>query len=103
MQSWHSLYCNCSSKVLRAMAEVDQILETPFKHGALQLLERWRYAQVLRQRGYSAAYVLPNTLKFALLPWMAGIRQRVGYRGESRYGLINLSRLRRDVEKALSS
>lgn len=76
--------------VLRAMAEVDSVLETPFKHGALQLRERWRYAQILRRRGYASAYVLPNTLKFALLPWMAGIKKRVGYKGESRYGLINI-------------
>lgn len=76
--------------VLRAMAEVDTVLETPFKHGALQLRERWRFAQILRQRGYGAAYVLPNTLKFALLPWMAGIKKRIGYKGESRYGLINV-------------
>ncbi|MCH8619847.1 lipopolysaccharide heptosyltransferase II [Undibacterium sp. TS12] len=76
--------------VLRAMPEVDTVLETPFKHGALQLRERWRYAQLLRQRGYTSAYVLPNTLKFALLPWMAGIKKRVGYKGESRYGLINV-------------
>lgn len=76
--------------VLRAMAEVNTVLETPFKHGALQLRERWRFAQMLRQRGYASAYVLPNTLKFALLPWMAGIKTRIGYKGESRYGLINL-------------
>ncbi|BBB67613.1 ADP-heptose-LPS heptosyltransferase II [Undibacterium sp. YM2] len=76
--------------VLRAMVEVDTVLETPLKHGSLQLRERWRYAKILRQRGYEAAYVLPNTLKFALLPWMAGIKKRVGYKGESRYGLINV-------------
>lgn len=76
--------------VMRAMVEVDTVLETPFKHGSLQLRERWRYAKILRQRGYAAAYVLPNTLKFALLPWMAGIKKRVGYKGESRYGLINV-------------
>ncbi|MFZ6772731.1 lipopolysaccharide heptosyltransferase II [Undibacterium sp. SXout7W] len=76
--------------VLRAMKEVDTVLETPFKHGALQLRERWRYAQLLRQQRYVFAYVLPNTLKFALLPWMAGIKKRIGYKGESRYGLINV-------------
>ena len=76
--------------VLRAMAEVDTVLETPFKHGSLQLRERWRFAQILRQRGYSAAYVLPNTIKFALLPWLARIKKRIGYKGESRYGLINV-------------
>jgi heptosyltransferase-2 len=29
-------------------------------------------------------------LKFALIPWLAGIDRRVGYKGESRYGLINV-------------
>ena len=55
------------------MKEVDSVLETPFRHGALQLRERWNYAQVLRARGYADAYVLPNTLKYALIPWLAGI------------------------------
>ncbi|WP_296002577.1 lipopolysaccharide heptosyltransferase II, partial [Rugamonas sp.] len=74
----------------RQMAEVDEVLETPFRHGALQLKQRWQFARQLRRRGYAAAYVLPNTLKFALIPWLAGIARRVGYKGESRYGLINV-------------
>jgi heptosyltransferase-2 len=76
--------------VWRAMAEVDTVLETPFRHGPLQLKERWKYAQVLRARGYADAYVLPNTLKYALIPWLAGIPRRVGYKGEMRYGLLNV-------------
>ena len=76
--------------VWRAMLEVDQVIEAPFRHGALQLRERWRFAQQLRQRGYADAYVLPNTLKFALIPWLAGIGVRVGYLGEMRYGLLNV-------------
>ena len=76
--------------VWRAMAEVDTVIEAPFRHGKLQLRQRWRFARHLRERGYTAAYVLPNTLKFALIPWMAGIRRRIGYKGESRYGLINV-------------
>ncbi|MYN44014.1 lipopolysaccharide heptosyltransferase II [Pseudoduganella sp. FT93W] len=78
------------SPVWRQMQEVAEVLETPFRHGALQLKERWKYARLLRQRGYADAYVLPNTIKYALIPWLAGIAQRVGYKGESRYGLINL-------------
>jgi heptosyltransferase-2 len=84
--------------VWRAMAEVDQVIEAPFRHGALQLGERWRFSRQLRQRGYAAAYVLPNTLKFALIPWLAGIPKRVGYVGESRYGLLNV--LHRQDKKA---
>ncbi|CDG81617.1 lipopolysaccharide heptosyltransferase II [Janthinobacterium agaricidamnosum] len=76
--------------VWRQMAEVDQVLETPFRHGALQLRERWKFARLLRLRAYADAYILPNTLKYALIPWLAGIRRRVGYKGESRYGLINV-------------
>ena len=75
--------------VWRAMAEVDTVLETPFRHGALQWGERRAFAAMLRQRGYADAYVLPNTLKFALVPWLAGIRRRVGYLGEMRHGLLN--------------
>ncbi len=78
------------SPVWRAMAEVDSVLETPFRHGALQLKERWRFGRQLRKRGYADAYVLPNTLKYALIPWFAGIPERVGYKGEMRYGLLNV-------------
>lgn len=78
------------SPVWRQMVEVDEVLETPFRHGALQLRERWKYARLLRRRGYADAYVLPNTLKYALIPWLAGIARRVGYKGESRHGLINV-------------
>ncbi|MDL2354249.1 MAG: lipopolysaccharide heptosyltransferase II [Pseudomonadota bacterium] len=76
--------------VWRAMAEVDGVFDTPFRHGALQLKERWRFGRQLRARGYVDAYVLPNTLKYALIPWFAAIARRVGYKGEMRYGLLNV-------------
>jgi heptosyltransferase-2 len=76
--------------VWHAMAEVSEVLETPFRHRALQLSERWKYARVLRRRGYADAYVLPNTIKYALIPWLAGVPRRVGYKGEMRYGLVNV-------------
>ena len=76
--------------VWRAMREVDTVLEAPFRHKELQLRERRAYAKLLRTRGYAEAYVLPNTLKFALIPWLAGIPKRIGYRGEMRYGLLNV-------------
>lgn len=75
--------------VFSAMPEVATVIPTGFKHGSLQLGLRWNMGRQLKARGYAAAYVLPNTLKFALIPWLAGIPLRVGYKGESRYGLIN--------------
>ena len=76
--------------VWRRIQEADEILVTPFRHRALQLGERLRYANLLRERGYDAAYVLPNTLKYALIPWLAGIPRRIGYKGEMRYGMLNV-------------
>jgi len=76
--------------VWRAMAEVDSVIESPFKHGSLQWKDRKAFANMLKARGYADSYVLPNTLKFALIPWLAGIPKRVGYKGEMRYGLVNV-------------
>jgi len=75
--------------VLRRMPEVDRVIAAPLKHGALQLGERWRLSRELKRRGYDVAFVLPNSWKSALVPFLAGIPRRVGYVGELRYGLLN--------------
>jgi heptosyltransferase II len=75
--------------VVRRMPEVSAVIEAPFRHGALQLGERWRLGRSLKRRAYDAAYVLPNSWKSALVPFFAGIPKRVGYVGEARYGLLN--------------
>ncbi len=76
--------------VARRMEGVDDVIEADFRHGALQLRERWRLGRSLRGRGYQQAIVLPNTWKSALVPFFADIPLRSGYVGESRYGLLNL-------------
>lgn len=76
--------------VWRAIREVDTVIESRFTRGALQLTQRGQLAKMLRQGGYADAYVLPNTLKSALIPWLAGVPRRIGYRGELRYGLVNV-------------
>ena len=76
--------------VMRRMPEVHEVIAVPFRHGGLQLLERWRVGRGLRGRGYQQAIVLPNTWKSALVPFFADIPLRSGYVGESRYGLLNL-------------
>ncbi len=75
--------------VLRRMPEVSEVIPGAFRHGALQLAERWRVGREVKQRGYDSAIVLPNSWKSALIPFLAGIPVRAGYIGELRYGLLN--------------
>jgi heptosyltransferase-2 len=73
--------------VYRAMPQVAEVIEFPFQHGGLQLKARRTLARQLNGR-FEAAYVLPNSLKSALLPFLASIPRRVGYLGEARVGLL---------------
>ena len=75
--------------VLRRMPEIAGILDNPFAHGELSLAGRFRLGRRLARQNYRRAYVLPNSAKSALLPFFAGIPERVGFTGEARYGLIN--------------
>lgn len=76
--------------VLERMPEIRDVYATDLAHGKLQLLRRWQLASDLRDVGYDAAYVLPNSLKSAVIPWLANIPLRIGYTGENRYGLLNV-------------
>ena len=84
----HMLAPSWSLEVARRMPEVDQVIELPFDHGELKLKERWAFARKLRFSRYHRAFVLPNSLKSALIPAMAGIPRRIGWRGEYRYKLL---------------
>lgn len=75
--------------IYQACKEVSQIIEVDLQHGVLQWNLRRSIAKQLKTNGYTIAFVLPNSFKSALIPWMAGIPNRIGYRGEVRFGLIN--------------
>jgi heptosyltransferase-2 len=70
------------------MPQVAEVIELPLAHGKLDWSARSRIAQGLQGR-FDAAYVLPNSIKSALIPFLARIPRRVGYHGEGRYGLLN--------------
>jgi heptosyltransferase-2 len=69
------------------MPQVDEVIEFPFQHGGLQFKARRSIARQVEGR-FDTAYVLPNSLKSALLPFLASIPKRVGYLGEARVGLL---------------
>jgi heptosyltransferase-2 len=74
--------------VYRACSEVAEIMEADLRHGQLQWGLRRALAAQIKKRGYASCYVLPNSLKSALIPWLANIPVRIGYEGELRRFLL---------------
>ena len=74
--------------VYRAMPQVREVIELPFAHGRLDWARRRAVAAGLRGR-FDVALVLPNSIKSALIPFLARIALRIGYHGEGRFGLLN--------------
>ena len=74
--------------LLARMPQVRNAISMPIGHGAFRLAERYRLGKALRNQ-YDLAIVLPNSLKSALIPFFAKIPKRRGWKGESRYGLLN--------------
>lgn len=81
--------------IYRAMQHITGLqttVDVPFQHGGLQWQARRALAARIKSDEWSKfdrAYVLPNSLKSALLPWLANIPERIGYLGEMRYGFLN--------------
>ena len=78
-----------SLPIVARMPEVRRGIAAETGHGELALGKRRRIGYSLRDAHYEHAIVLPRSLKSALIPWFARIPRRTGFRGESRYGLIN--------------
>ncbi len=77
--------------IYRSCVEVRQVIEAKLEHKQLQWGLRRQLAKQLEKNQYDTCFVLPNSLKSALIPWLANIPLRIGYRGEMRFGLINIA------------
>ena len=78
-----------SLPVLERMPEVRSGIEDRTRHGELGLGKRWRQGVELREKKYSHAIIMPRSWKSALVPFVAKVPVRTGYKGEQRYGLLN--------------
>ena len=78
-----------SLPVIERMPEVRQGMALNVAHGEFGFGRRRKLAHELQANRYDHAIVLPRSFKSALIPWLAGIPLRTGFRGETRYGLIN--------------
>ena len=85
------LASNWVAPIYRACSEVHEVIEVKFEHQKLQWNLRKQLANEIEVKKYEACFVLPNSFKSALIPWLANIPFRIGYRGELRFGLINLA------------
>ena len=78
-----------SLPIVARMPEIRRAIAAETRHWEVGLSKRWRIARSLKEERYRRAIVLPRSFKSALIPWLARIPQRTGFRGESRYGLVN--------------
>ena len=86
-----------SEPLLARLPQVNRSILLDAGHGEVALRRRLALGRALRAGGYGQAFVLPNSLKSALVPFFARIPRRTGWRGEMRYGLLNdLRRLPED-------
>ena len=74
--------------ILERMPEITNAIDMPIGHGEFNFFGRRKIGKSLKGQ-YDHAYILPNSAKSALIPWFANIPKRTGWKGESRYGLLN--------------
>jgi lipopolysaccharide heptosyltransferase II len=71
---------------------IGRMIESPFDHGELGLTRRRALARELKAKAYTRAFVLPNSFKSAIVPWLARIPRRTGYASEARSALLTDAR-----------
>jgi len=77
-----------SLPIVARMPEIRAGIASQTSHGEIGLKTRRRIAAGLRGN-YDHAIVLPRSFKAALIPWLAGVPVRTGFRGETRFLLVN--------------
>jgi heptosyltransferase II len=78
--------------IYQRMRGIRNVIENPLGHRELGIGKRRALAASLRERAYTRAFILPNSFKSAIIPWLARIPRRTGYVGEARGMLLTDTR-----------
>lgn len=78
-----------SNPILARMPEVRETINLPVSHGEFGLVRRYKLGKSLRNKIYDQSIITPRSYKSALVSFFARAKQRTGYRGEMRYGVLN--------------
>ena len=78
---------------------IRKVISSDTKHGSLSLVYRIKTGLLLRSEQYEECYILTNSYKSAIIPFIARIKKRISYLGEFRYGLINV--IKRPINRNL--
>ena len=91
------IYSNCNidviarpyiSELIDLIPEINQKLFLDISHGSFGLSKRLSLVKEIKKNKYTDVYILPNSFKSALIPWLAGIPNRIGYTTELRHLLL---------------
>jgi heptosyltransferase-2 len=85
----HVISPEWSLPLMQRMPEVSKAITSPYLHGDIQILSRYRFGKNLKKYNYDRAIILTNSLKSSLIPFFADIPIRTGWLGELRYFLLN--------------
>jgi heptosyltransferase-2 len=77
-----------SLALCQRMPEVNTVIPLPCQHGEWGWAKRLSLGKQLAEAQYTSAYILPNSWKSALTPFIAKIPKRIGWLGEGRIGLL---------------
>ena len=90
-------YINCSIDIIvrpdlieiaKMMPEVNKVYSLDIDHNSLGLAKRYRLAKTIKKNLYTSSIILPNSFKSAIIPWLANIPIRIGYKRELRSILL---------------
>ena len=76
------------SELINLIPEINKKIFLDINHGSFGLSERLNLVNEIKKNNYTDVYILPNSFKSAIVPWLARIPNRIGYTTEFRQMLL---------------